>query len=67
MTRYSRYRTIDRAVHSLLSTGAWIVKSTKRHVRLENISSKLCLTVPGTPSDHRATQNWLHQVRRLTT
>lgn len=65
MARYSRCKIIDAIVRNLLKTGEWAVKSKNRHYRLENEKTKLCITVPGSPSDHRSTQNWIHQLKRL--
>lgn len=60
--RYSKDKRIDAVVRKLLREG-WSVKSAKRHLRLENEVTRDCITVPGSPSDHRATQNWLHQLK----
>lgn len=61
---YSKDKVINRVVLTLIKSGDWQVKQG-RHVRLENRASHLCITVPRTPSDHRATQNWLHQIKHL--
>ena len=63
--KYSKDQTIDRAVRELLRGGDWVLKHNNRHPRIENIRSKLCITVPYSPSDPRAVQNWMHQIRRL--
>ena len=60
----SKDKAIDAVVRRLLKTGEWVVKQG-RHVRVENVTSRRCITVPRTPSDHRAAQNWLSQVRNL--
>lgn len=62
--RYSTDKVIDAVARGLIKSGLWALKSTKRHVRLENVESHAVITVPKTPSDYRATKNWLHQVRR---
>ena len=63
MAQYSKCKIIDKIAKGLVKMG-WIVKSKNRHLRLENPETKQCITVPGSPSDHRVTQNWIHQVRR---
>lgn len=63
MKRYSRDAIIDKVCRLLVKKG-WFVKSSKRHVRLSCPEGKTILTVPGSPSDHRVVQNWLHQLRR---
>jgi len=63
MAHYSKDKVIDGLVRQLLKSGEWVVKQG-RHVRIEHASTHLCITVPRTPSDHRAAQNWLHQVKR---
>lgn len=55
--------TIRKICKNLLQSG-WIVKSHNRHPRLTN-GAGLTITVPSTPSDHRATLNWISQIRRL--
>lgn len=62
--RYSADKRINEAVKRLIKTGQWFVKSKNNHLRVENIETRQCFTVPGRPSDHRAVQNWFHQVRR---
>lgn len=60
--RYSRDATINKTVEELLKSG-WVIKSRSRHLRIVEPNLKLTITVPGTPSDRRAVQNWLHQAR----
>ncbi|WKZ86260.1 type II toxin-antitoxin system HicA family toxin [Ralstonia pickettii] len=61
--RYSRDRVIDKVCRLLVKQG-WVEKSNNRHLRLADPTGKMVVTVPGSPSDHRAVQNWLHQLRR---
>ena len=61
--RYSKDKVINEGVRALLRSGAWVLKSTKRHIKLEHIETHHCITAPISPSDHRAAQNWLHQFR----
>ena len=61
--RFSKCDTINGIAKQLVKMG-WVVKSKNRHYRLENPESRQCVTVPGSPSDHRVTQNWIHQLRR---
>lgn len=60
--RYSKDKKIDAVVRQLLRSG-WRVKSSNRHVRLENEVTRDCITVPCSPSDRRSVQNWLHQLK----
>lgn len=62
--RYSKDRVIDNVCRLLIKQG-WVTKSSNRHVRLADPTGKKVVTVPGSPSDHRAVQNWLHQLRRM--
>lgn len=61
--RYSRCKIIDAIDKNLVKMG-WIEKSKNRHWRLENPENRMCITVPGSPSDFRVTQNWIHQLKR---
>lgn len=61
--RFSTCEIINKIAKSLVKSG-WLVKSKNRHYRLENPDTKMCVTVPGSPSDHRVTQNWIHQLKR---
>ena len=63
MKRFSTCKIIDAVARNLLKTG-WVIKSNNRHLRLLNPETRVCITVPGSPSDPRATQNWLHQIKR---
>lgn len=60
--RFSRDKTVNDAVKRLLK-GGWFVKSSNRHVRIENSVTGDVITVPGSPSCRRAVQNWLHQIK----
>lgn len=61
--RFSSCQTIDRVCRDLIKSG-WSIKSWNRHCRLSNTEG-LTITVPGSPSDKRATLNWLSQLRHL--
>lgn len=62
---YSKDKIINKVVKNLIASGDGVLKHRNRHCRVEHLSTKLCITVPRTPSDHRAVQNWLHQIKRL--
>lgn len=62
--RYSKDARISDKVAELLKDG-WVIKHWSRHLRITEPKLKLTLTVPGSPSDHRAVQNWLHQIRKV--
>ncbi len=61
--RISKNELIAKVVKTLLKEG-WIVRSTKRHMKLGHPEKPQVVTVPGTPSDNRAAMNWVHQLRR---
>ena len=63
MKRFSTCKVIDGIAQSLIKNG-WVIKSKNRHLRLFNPCTRQTITVPGSPSDPRATENWLHQIRR---
>lgn len=63
--KYSRNLNIDATARKLLKTGQWFLKANKCHARLENIDTHQCITVPYSPSDHRAEKNWFAQLRRM--
>ncbi|MCK9988771.1 MAG: hypothetical protein AzoDbin1_05243 [Azoarcus sp.] len=44
----------------------WELDRATRHVRLISPDGRTKLTIPGSPSDSRAAQNWRSQVRRIT-
>lgn len=62
--KYSNNRTINTVCDRLVRSGEWVLKSSKRHCRLQSTSSGHVLTVPTSPSDFRAERNWLSQIRR---
>lgn len=62
--RLSKDQLIDKVARGLIKAG-WTIKSRNRHVRLENPDTRQCITVPGSPSDRRVAQNWIHQLKRL--
>lgn len=51
-------------VRDLIANG-WREVEGRRHLRVVSPSGLHTLTVPGTPGDRRALENWLHQVRRI--
>jgi len=63
--RLSRNPTIDNWAQRFLKDG-WSVRRGGRHYRLQSPDGKIRLTVPGSPSDFRAAENWRSQVRRST-
>jgi hypothetical protein len=63
MARYSSDDIINGYVKRLLRAG-WSVWRGRRHMRVQDPTGRLTLTVPGTASDRRAAQNWFTQVRR---
>lgn len=62
--KYSNSKVINEVCYGLVKSGEWELKSDKRHCRLRNNRTGHVLTVPFSPSDHRAEKNWLSQVRR---
>lgn len=62
--KYSASKVINAVAVRLVKSGEWELKSHNRHARLRNVKTNQVLTVPNTPSDTRAEQNWLHQIRR---
>lgn len=66
MSKHSRYSTCDiinKIVRALLKLG-WQALKGRGHPRLKSPDGKLTITVPKSPSDHRSTQNWIHQLKR---
>jgi len=61
--RYSTSERINGIVRALIKAG-WELIRHKRHPRLRSPDGKTNLTVPFTPSDHRAEINWISQIRR---
>jgi predicted RNA binding protein YcfA (HicA-like mRNA interferase family) len=60
--RYSASDKINEIVRALIKAG-WELIRHKRHPRLRSPDGKTHLTVPFTPSDHRAELNWISQIR----
>ena len=58
--RFSSCQTIDRVCRDLIKQG-WSIRSWNRHCRLTD--GTVTITVPGSPSDKRATLNWLSHLR----
>jgi len=52
-----------KVVQRLIELG-WRLYRGARHQRVESPDGRMTITVPGTPSDHRATRNWISQIRR---
>lgn len=63
--RFSKSKEIHELVRRLLKESDFEVRSRSGHLKLWSKSSKKMLTVPQTPSDHRAVQNFCADVRRL--
>ena len=63
MRRYSTSDAINRIVKGLIKND-WTLVRCNRHPRLQSPDGRTTLTVPMTPSDHRAEKNWIHQLRR---
>jgi predicted RNA binding protein YcfA (HicA-like mRNA interferase family) len=66
MSKSSRYSTCDiinKIVKALLKLG-WQSLKGRGHPRLKSPDGQITITVPKTPSDHRSTQNWIHQLKR---
>ena len=61
--RISRDSTIEREARRLQKAG-WSVVRGSKHVKLRSPANQM-ITAPGSPSDHRAAQNFIHQVRRM--
>lgn len=65
MSKTRRYSTSDRIndiVKDLIKKG-WSLIQGSRHARLRSPDGKVTVTVPKTPSDHRAALNWISQCR----
>lgn len=62
MRRYSTCDTINGIVKDLIKAGWELIKGG-RHPRLRSPDGKNTLTIPKTPSDRRATLNWIAQAR----
>jgi len=62
--KYSRDRRIDDKVKLLVKDG-WEVINTGKHPKLVAPNGRR-LTVPATPSDHRAALNFLADVKRIS-
>lgn len=63
--RFSKHKDIHDMVKRLLKDSDFEVKSKNGHVKLWSKSKKRMLTVPQTPSDHRAVKNFHADLRRL--
>lgn len=62
--KYSRCKEIHVLVKEMIRTGQWVVKSKSSHLKLVNETANKMLTVPQTPSDHRAVLNFYADVKR---
>ncbi len=63
MKRYSASKDINVIVRQLIHQG-WLFQRGKTHGKLYHPRGAKCLTVPTTPSDHRAFLNFRQIVRR---
>jgi len=64
MRRYSSSKDINLLIRSLLAEG-WSYQSGRSHGRIRPPEGRGFVSVPCTPSDYRAFDNFLHAVRRL--
>jgi predicted RNA binding protein YcfA (HicA-like mRNA interferase family) len=61
--KYSKDKAIAAFVYSLLRDG-WQYRSGKRHAKLTSPAGRR-IAVPGTPSDHRAFENFKRDIRKI--
>ena len=59
----SKDKVINEVVNTLLKQG-WVLKTKPPHARLCNPATNTTVTIPFTPSDHRARLNFLKDLRR---
>lgn len=64
MKRYSSSKDINLLIKTLLAEG-WSYQSGRSHGRICPPEGRGFVSVPCTPSDYRAFDNFLHAVRRL--
>jgi hypothetical protein len=62
MTKYSANKDVAKIVHTLVKSG-WLYKMGGRHGKLIAPSGR-SLTVPCSPSDHRAARNFRQDARK---
>jgi predicted RNA binding protein YcfA (HicA-like mRNA interferase family) len=62
--KYSNDKQIAAMVRSLIAAG-WQYQTGGRHARLTSPSGRR-IAVPGTPSDHRAFQNFKCHIRKIS-
>lgn len=63
MRRYSTCDIVNRITKELVKLG-WESLKVRGHPRIKSPDGKITITVPKSPSDHRSTQNWIHQLKR---
>lgn len=63
--KYSTQKDIDKFVRQLVRKG-WIFWHGAKHGRLRHPSQQKTLTVPSSPSDRRASDNFTRDVYRMT-
>jgi|GEM_PF-2943808 len=63
MRRYSTCDKINAIVKNLIKQG-WELIIGNRHPKLRSPDGKATLVIPKTPSDRRATLNWISQARQ---
>ena len=61
--QYSGCKAINEICKGMVKAG-WLPKKSKKHSRLVAPDGKFTLTVPTSPSDHRAALNFISDVRR---
>ena len=60
MSKYSSDKDINKMVRRLLKKG-WTIRPGKKHRQVVSPFGRR-VTIPSTPSDHRASKNFIHQV-----
>lgn len=61
--KYCACREIDALVRAMVREG-WTFRRGGKHGRLREPSGRFVLTVPGSPGDRRAAENFRHDLRR---
>jgi len=64
MRRFSKNKDINKFIKKLISGGKWSCLRGKKHPYLYSPKGKR-ITVPSTPSDHRAYQNFKRDIMKV--
>ena len=64
MTHYSSDKDINKLVRDKIRQG-WFWEKGRKHGKLLPPTGTTYVTVPGSPSDHRASRNFAKEVQRL--